>query len=51
MVKNVEEYISTQNDERWKLPSKAETPMRTSYHPELDVSPKLGPTEAAYTAP
>jgi hypothetical protein len=38
-VKNVEEYLSTQSDERWKLPAKAETPMRTSYHPELDVLP------------
>ncbi len=26
----------------------AETPMRTSYSPELDVSPELGPAEAAY---
>jgi hypothetical protein len=47
-VKNIEEYLSTQNNERWKLPLMAETPMRTSYSPELDVSPELGQAEAAY---
>jgi hypothetical protein len=47
-VKNVEDYLATRNDERWKLPRKADTPMRTVYRPELDVSPELGPTEAAY---
>jgi hypothetical protein len=47
--KKVEEYFKTKNDERWKLPSsKAETPLRTSYPPELDLSPKLGQTEAIY---
>jgi hypothetical protein len=49
VVKNIEEYLSTQFDERWKLPSNAETlPMRTSYCPGLDISPELGRTEAAY---
>jgi hypothetical protein len=49
VVKNIEEYLSTQFDERWKLPSNAETlPMRTSYRPGLDISPELGQTEAAY---
>jgi hypothetical protein len=47
-VKNVEAYLDTRNDERWKLPTKAETPMRTSYPPELDVSPELGPVDVAY---
>jgi hypothetical protein len=43
-VKNVEEYLATRNNERWKLlPGRAETPMRTAYRPELDVSPELGP--------
>jgi hypothetical protein len=45
-VKNVESYLSRQN--RWKLPPKAETPMRTSYRPEIDVSPELEPIEASY---
>jgi hypothetical protein len=47
-VKNVEDYIEKQSDPRWKLPAKAETPMQTSYRPELDVSPELEPQEAAY---
>ena len=29
-------------------PSKAETPLRTSYRPELDVSPELIPRDSAY---
>lgn len=44
-VKNVEKYLASRDR---KLPSKAETPIRTSYRPELDVSPVLGPTDAAY---
>ena len=47
-VKNVEEYLAKQVAERWKLPTKAETPLRTTNRPELDVSPELGYTEAAY---
>ena len=45
-VKNVESYLEKQR--RWKMPKKAETPMKTSYRPELDISPVLGPTDAAY---
>ena len=44
-VKNVEEYLHTKGI---KLPSKAETPIRTSYRPEIDVSPELCPVDAAY---
>jgi hypothetical protein len=33
---------------KWKLPNKAETPMQTSYRPELDVSPELGAIDASY---
>ena len=44
-VKNVEKYLTSRDR---KLPSKAETPIRTSYRPELDISPVLGPTDAAY---
>ncbi|GAX21971.1 hypothetical protein FisN_16Hh038 [Fistulifera solaris] len=45
-VANVEKYIKKL--ERWDLPAKADTPMRTSYRSELDVSPELDPTLAAY---
>ena len=47
-VKNVEDWVSKQESKQFVFPSKAETPMSTSYRPELDVSPELGPTEAAY---
>ena len=47
-VKNVEEYLSKRDDVNWKLPAKAETPLQTSYRPELDVSPELKPIDAAY---
>ena len=43
---NVETYIGKQD--RWKIPKSAETPMVTSYRPELDVSPVLGPHDASY---
>ena len=47
-VKNFEEYLVKQVTKRWKLPTKSEAPLRTTYRPELDVSPELGYTEAAY---
>ncbi len=47
-VKNVEEYLSKRDDVNWNLPKKAETPMQTSYRPELDISPELQPADAAY---
>ena len=47
-VKNVEAFISKEENKRWKLPRSADTPMSTSYRPELDVSPALEPAEAAY---
>jgi len=47
-VKNVEEYLSKRDNVHWKLPAKAETPMRTSYRPELDVTPELQPADASY---
>ena len=46
-VKNVEEYLNKRNDPQWCLP-KTDTPLRTTYRPELDVTPELQPTEAAY---
>ena len=47
-VKNVEEYLGKDQNPKMKLPTRAETPLQTSYRPELDVSPELGPVEAAY---
>ena len=48
-MKNVEDYLLKQDTPgRYKMPPKAETPLRTSYRAELDVSPELKPKEAAY---
>ena len=44
-VRNVEAYLSLKGG---KLPNRAETPMQTSYRPELNITPELGPTDAAY---
>jgi hypothetical protein len=47
-VSNVESYLAKQDTMKWKLPNKADTPMQTSYRPELDVSPELGAIDASY---
>jgi hypothetical protein len=47
-VQNVEEFIANNETKRWKLPTKAETPLHSCYRPELDVTPELNPSEAAY---
>ena len=47
-VNNVEDYIKRNDDSRYKMPRKAETPLTTTYRPELDVTPELGPQDAAY---
>ena len=47
-VKNVEDYLEKHENPNWKLPKKAETPMQTSYWPELDVSPELNSLDAVY---
>ena len=47
-VKNVEEYIRRPEISHLKIPSKAETPLMTSYRSELDVSPELTPRDSAY---
>ena len=47
-IKNVEEYVGKSENSHLKIPSKAETPLRTSYRPELDVSPELTPRDSAY---
>ena len=47
-VKNVETHVAKVNDVRWQLPAKADTPLKASYHPELDENPELDATNAAY---
>ena len=47
-VKNVEEWLSKRDDGQWKLPTKAETPMQSTYRPELDVSQELSTKESSY---
>jgi len=44
-VKNVEEHLAKIRD---KLPYEAPTPLSSGYHPEIDVSPKLGEADASY---
>jgi hypothetical protein len=44
-VNNVEKYLQEHDG---KLPKKADTPMRTSYSPELDDSEELEPQESAF---
>ena len=47
-VKNVEEWLFKRDDGWWRLPTKAETPMRSMYGPKLDVSPELSTEESSY---
>ena len=47
-IKNVEKYVGKSKNSHLKIPSKAETPLTTSYRPELDVSPELTPRDSAY---
>ena len=47
-IKNVEVYISNNATSRWKLPAKAELPIRSMYRPELDLLPELGHEDASY---
>ena len=47
-VKNVEAYLLTEDSKHWKMSNKADTPLTTTYRPELDVSRKLNETDAAY---
>ena len=46
-VKNVEVYLDSQVNKRWKMPSKADTPLTTTYRSELDVSRELNEADAA----
>ena len=47
-VKNVEAYLDSQDSKCWKIPSKVDTPLTTTYRPELDVSRDLNVADAAY---
>ena len=47
-IKNVEEYLGKFKNSHLKILSKAETPLTTSYRPELDVSPELKPRDSTY---
>ena len=47
-VKNVEAYLDSQDNKHWKMPSKADTPLTTTYRPELDVSRELNEVDSAY---
>ena len=47
-VKNVEEYVNAQERKDLKLPTRVETPMRTSYQLELDIMPELDAKDSAY---
>ena len=47
-VRNVEEYIEKSHHKRWRIPNKVETPMRSTYRPELDVSEELSPSDTLY---
>ncbi len=44
-VQNVENHLAKSGE---KLPDKAPTPLSSGYHPEIDVSSKLGESEASY---
>ncbi len=46
-VKNVRDWLAKEENKHWKMPH-ANTPLRTSYRPELDVSPELTPELASY---
>ena len=41
VLRNVEEYIEKSQHKRWRIPNKVESPMRSTYRPELDVSEEL----------
>ena len=44
-VSNVEDYL---RERHLQLPTKANTPLSSNYQPEVDVSPELEVTDAAY---
>ena len=44
----MEAYLDSQENKRWKMPSKVDTPLTMTYRPELDVSRELNDVDAAY---
>ena len=47
-VMNAEAYLKSEDSKCWKMPIKADTPLATTYRPELDVSRELNVADAAY---
>ena len=47
-VKSVEAYLMSEDSKHWKLPNKADTPLTTTYMPELDVSRELNVADEVY---
>ena len=47
-VKNVEAYLMSEDSKQWKMPNKADTPLTTTYRPELDISRELNEADTAY---
>ena len=47
-IKNVEAYVGRPENSHLKMPSKAETPLTTSYRPELDVLSELMSRDSTY---
>ena len=47
-VKNVEAYLKSEDSKCRKMPNKADTPLTTTYRPELDASSELNVADAAY---
>ena len=47
-VMNAEAYLKSEDSKCWKMPIKADTPIATTYRPELDVSRELNVADAAY---
>ena len=45
-ITNVKKWLENHKD--WQLPPKAETPIQTSYRPEIDVTPELQSEESSY---
>eukprot|EP00957_Ditylum_brightwellii_P013880 1046412-Ditylum_brightwellii.AAC.1 len=48
VCKNVEEYLAKRNNPRWNISAKAETPIRSTYKPELEITSVLYPVDGAY---
>ena len=38
----------SEDSKHWKMPNKADTPLTTTYSPELDVSRELNVADAVY---